>query len=84
MQALGRAGGLFQKFERHVMIGRVKWFNDAKGFGFIAPDDGGKDVFCHQSEIVVDGFRTLLEGQNVEFSVEETPKGLSAKNVKPL
>ena len=66
------------------MIGKVKWFNDAKGFGFISPDDGGKDVFCHQSEIIIDGFRTLQEGQSVEVSVEETPKGPSAKGVKPL
>ena len=66
------------------MIGQVKWFNDSKGFGFITPEDGSKDVFCHQSEIVIDGFRTLHEGQSVEFTVEDTPKGPSAKNVKPM
>ena len=65
------------------MIGKVKWFNDSKGFGFITPDEGGKDVFVHQSEIQMDGFRTVAEGQPVEFEVEEGPKGLAAKNVRP-
>lgn len=65
------------------MIGKVKWFNDSKGYGFITPDDGGKDLFCHQSEIQMEGFRTLQEGQTVEFEVEEGPKGPSAKMVKP-
>jgi len=53
-----------------------------KGFGFIMPDEGDNDVFFHQSEIVMEGFRTLEEGQRVEFNVEEGPKGLSAKQVK--
>ena len=66
------------------MIGKVKWFNNAKGFGFIVPDDGGNDIFCHYSEIDMDGFRTLSAGQRVEFSVEEGPKGLSAKNVRQV
>ena len=66
------------------MIGKVKWFNDSKGYGFIAPDDGGKDLFCHQSEIISDSFRTLQEGQTVEYTVEETDKGPAAKNVKPV
>ena len=64
--------------------GSVKWFNANKGFGFITPEDGSKDVFCHQSEITMEGFRTLNEGQQVEFTVEEGPKGPSAKNVKPF
>lgn len=64
--------------------GKVKWFNDAKGYGFITPEDGGKDLFCHQSEIRMDGFRTLREGQAVEFTVEDGPKGPAAKDVKPL
>ncbi len=64
------------------MQGKVKWFNESKGFGFITPDDGGKDLFCHQSEIQMEGFRTLTEGQAVEFSVEEGPKGLFAKGVR--
>ena len=64
------------------MNGTVKWFNESKGFGFITPEDGSKDVFCHQSEITMEGFRTLNEGQQVEFTVEDGPKGLFAKNVK--
>jgi len=63
--------------------GNVKWFNETKGFGFITPDSGGKDVFVHQSEIRMEGFRTLREGQIVEFDVEEGPKGLAARNVRP-
>ena len=65
------------------MNGKVKWFNNAKGFGFIIPEGGGRDVFCHQSQIEMEGFRTLNEGQTVEFSVEEGPKGLYATNVRP-
>ncbi len=66
------------------MIGKVKWFNDAKGFGFITPEEGGEDVFCHQSEIQMEGFRTLAEGQRVEFSVEQGQKGLAARGVRVL
>lgn len=66
------------------MQGKVKFFNDSKGFGFITPDDGSKDVFIHQSEITMEGFRTLAEGQAVEFTVEDGPKGPSAKNVKNI
>jgi CspA family cold shock protein len=62
----------------------VKWFNDAKGYGFIAQDDGGNDVFCHQSAIQSEGFRTLKEGQKVEFEVKKGPKGLQAENVRPI
>ncbi len=61
--------------------GTVKWFNDTTGFGFIAPDDGGKDVFVHQSEIQADGFRSLGEGDKVEFEVVEDSKGRKAKTV---
>ena len=57
---------------------------DNKGFGFIMPDEGDDDVFFHQSEIVMEGFRALTPGQKVEFTVEEGPKGLSAKNVRPV
>ena len=64
-----------------MLSGTVKWFNDSKGFGFIAPDDGGSDVFVHFSAIVADGFRTLSEGQKVSFEVEDGPKGPQAKDV---
>ena len=66
------------------MQGKVKFFNESKGFGFITPDDGSKDVFCHQSDIQMEGFRTLSEGQTVEFSVEQGPKGPAAKSVRPV
>ena len=65
------------------MEGRVKWFNEKKGYGFIERDEGS-DVFVHYSAIAGDGFRTLAEGQRVEFDVEEGQKGLQAKNVRPL
>ena len=61
--------------------GTVKWFNDAKGYGFIARDDGSKDVFVHHTAIVADGFRTLGEGERVEFEVTQGPTGLAAANV---
>lgn len=66
------------------MKGTVKWFNDQKGYGFITPEDGGKDLFVHHSAIAMDGFKTLAENQQVEFDVEESDKGPRAANVKPL
>jgi cold shock protein len=64
--------------------GVVKWFNDQKGYGFIARDAGGEDIFVHHSAITMEGFRTLTEGERVEFSVEEGPKGLAAANVQKI
>ena len=64
--------------------GTVKWFNDEKGFGFITRDDGGKDVFCHHTAIRSEGFRSLTEGQKVEFEVVEGKKGPAAENVVPV
>src|SRR5437868_2856255 len=67
-----------------MVTGTVKWFNDAKGFGFIVQDNGGPDVFCHHTAIQADGFRSLAEGQKVEFDVQKGPKGLQAANVRPV
>ena len=63
------------------MIGTVKWFNEEKGYGFIAPADGSKDVFVHHSSIQGGGFKTLAEGQKVSFAMLDTPKGPTAGNV---
>ena len=64
--------------------GTVKWFSDEKGFGFISLDDGSKDVFVHHTAIAMDGFKTLSEGQRVEFNVVAGPKGPAAENVNLL
>ena len=65
-----------------MATGTVKWFNDAKGFGFITQDGGGDDVFCHHTAIQAEGFRSLAEGDKVEFDVTKGPKGLQAANVR--
>lgn len=62
--------------------GRVKWFNDLKGFGFIEPEGGGPDIFAHFSAIAMDGFKTLKEGAQVSYEVSEGPKGLLATNIR--
>ena len=64
--------------------GQVKWFNNAKGFGFILPDEGGEDLFAHYSAIGMDGYKTLKAGQQVSFDVVEGPKGLHATNIRAL
>ena len=64
--------------------GIVKWFNDGKGFGFITPDSGGKDLFAHFSEIQGTGFKSLAENQRVEFEVKQGPKGLQTSNIRAL
>ena len=63
--------------------GLVKWFNDAKGFGFIEPDEGGGDVFAHFSAVQMDGFRTLKQGSRVHFELVQGPKGTLAQNIRP-
>lgn len=65
-----------------MATGIVKWFNPEKGFGFIVPDEGGKDLFAHYSEIRADGFKSLEENQRVSYEVGQGPKGPSAKNIQ--
>ncbi|WNC70291.1 cold shock domain-containing protein CspD [Thalassotalea psychrophila] len=63
--------------------GTVKWFNNAKGFGFICPEEGGEDIFAHYSTIVMDGYRTLKAGQHVDYELNQGPKGHHAASIKP-
>ncbi|WP_263322603.1 cold-shock protein [Endozoicomonas sp. Mp262] len=67
-----------------MSTGTVKWFNDEKGFGFIAQENGGPDVFAHFRQIVGDGFKSLAEGQRVEFKVTQGQKGPQAEEIRPL
>jgi len=66
-----------------MATGTVKWFNNAKGFGFICPEGGGEDIFAHYSTIQMDGYRTLKAGQQVRFDLQEGPKGYHASNIAP-
>lgn len=67
-----------------MATGKVKWFNDQKGYGFISPENGGKDVLVHHSVIDCEGFRTLAENEVVEYDAEESPKGMKATRVRRL
>ena len=69
-------------FNITMATGTVKWFNDSKGFGFITPDDGGPDLFAHFSAIGMNGFKTLKEGQKVQFELTQGPKGAQASNIQ--
>lgn len=67
-----------------MAIGKVKWFNNAKGYGFVLPEEGGEDLFVHYSAIQMDGYKTLKAGQDVQFDIVEGPKGLHAVNIQDL
>ena len=67
-----------------MAIGKVKWFNNAKGYGFVLPDNGGEDLFIHYSAIQMDGYKTLKAGQEIQFEVVEGPKGLHAVNIQDV
>lgn len=67
-----------------MSMGTVKWFNDAKGFGFIEPEGGGPDVFAHFSAVQMEGFRTLKQGSRVEYELIQGPKGNLAQNIRPV
>jgi CspA family cold shock protein len=75
---------LERKFDMTTQTGTVKWFNESKGFGFIAPDDGGKDLFAHFSQIQGGGFKTLTENQRVEFEATQGQKGPQASNIRAV
>jgi CspA family cold shock protein len=82
---LKRSAGILPAFspgEGCMAIGTVKWFNDAKGYGFITPDDGSEDLFAHFSAIQMNGFKTLKEGQKVSFEITQGPKGKQASNIQ--
>jgi CspA family cold shock protein len=76
-----RTDATYRGKDGRMATGTVKWFNDAKGYGFITPDDGGEDLFAHFSAIQMNGFKTLKEGQKVQFEVVQGPKGKQASNI---
>jgi len=84
VQAISRAKALLTVIGIVMATGIVKWFNDAKGFGFITPDEGGEDLFAHFSAIQSTGFKSLQENQRVSFEVTAGPKGKQASNIQPL
>jgi CspA family cold shock protein len=82
--AWARASSLSKETDMTTETGIVKWFNDAKGYGFITPDNGGKDLFAHFKEIQGEGFKSLRENQRVEFVVTQGQKGPQASNIRAL
>jgi cold shock protein len=84
LRAMAFAPRKLKEIDMTTQTGTVKWFNEGKGFGFIAPDDGGKDLFAHFSEIQGSGFKTLAESQRVQFEVTQGQKGLQASKINPV
>jgi CspA family cold shock protein len=80
----GPAARAVQQERNDMSTGTVKWFNDSKGFGFITPDDGGKDLFAHHTSVQMDGYKSLKEAQKVSFDVVQGPKGPAASNIRAL
>ncbi len=80
----GRLPVFMYEREKEMPTGTVKWFNDSRGFGFIAPDGGGEDLFAHYSAINMSGFKTLKEGQKISFEITHGPKGRQASNIQDL
>lgn len=80
--AVGSVQSIASGEDESMATGTVKWFNDSKGYGFITPDDGGEDLFAHFSAIQMNGFKTLKEGQKVQFDVVAGPKGKQASNIQ--